>query len=40
MLAIKRIVLFMLVLTAVSCGKKTVTPTPVEPITPATKGYA
>ena len=40
MLKVKQIILFSLVLTAVSCGKKTVTPTPVEPITPVIKGYA
>lgn len=39
MLKLKQIILFSLIFTAVSCGKKTVTPTPVEPITPVKTGY-
>ena len=40
MLKVKQIILFSIIFTAVGCGKKMVTPTPVEPITPVNKGYA
>jgi arabinogalactan endo-1,4-beta-galactosidase len=41
MFNINRIVFFLLIFTAINCGKKTVTPTPIDPIpvVPTTKGY-